>query len=160
MIAVEPVMYLYELLVQNIELNDLEETVKPMKIAVECRSGRILALGRPNMLSNPYSLKYQDTIFTAYSVSETVDSALTISFDDLIDEIGEVELVKMNCEGCEFPALNCADIKTLKKVKRFIIHTHLQYGSSEELRQILLKLKKADFHIRKIYKDYIDVVRI
>jgi len=84
-IAIEPIPFYYSILVENIKLNKLEHMVKTRCVAIG-DSYSILELKLP-------SFKYIGT--NAIKVH-------TIPFNELLDQYDEIDVVKMDCEGCEF----------------------------------------------------------
>jgi hypothetical protein len=73
-------------------------------------------------------------------VEEITVNMLPLS--EVIESIGEVDLIKMDCEGCEFPAILSTSNEVLSRVKELIIEYH------DYPKPIVKKLKSAGFIVK------------
>jgi hypothetical protein len=80
---------------------------------------------------------------------------------DILDEFGEIDLLKMDIEGAEFEVLGKLDSKILENVRNIVAECHLETGDINQLEKVLkengyyiekftppLVKKKADYHIK------------
>jgi hypothetical protein len=70
-----------------------------------------------------------------------------IPLEEALVDLSEIDVVKMNCEGCEFPAIMGADKRTLNKVNTFIIQIHEEYKVSSF--DMTSRLREAGFKVMR-----------
>jgi len=115
--AYEPVPIYYDLAMKNIRLNKLDN-VKLFNVGVGAAKGKFIAV--------PFGASGETKIDI-------------IPLGEAIEQIGEVDLLKMDCEGCEFPALLSLTRKHLHKIKEMIVEYH------KNPLPIVRKLQEAGF---------------
>jgi len=71
-----------------------------------------------------------------------------LSLTEVIESLEAVDLVKMDCEGCEFPAILFTSDTVLSRVREWVIEYH------DYPRPIVRKLEYAQFEV-KVYKPYL-----
>jgi FkbM family methyltransferase len=131
-LTLEPVPGNYELLVQNVHLNDMQGQVKPLNVAM-------------------WSSSCEKTIRVAddstggsgfYYNKDTAPSLLTscVRLDELMDAegISSCDLLKLDCEGAEFEILQTLSQETWARIKAIILEYHLFTGYSLTALQELL----------------------
>ena len=69
-----------------------------------------------------------------------------LSLDSIILEVGHVDVMKMDCEGAEFPAILACPQETLRKIKVMIIEYH------NEPAALISYLEKTGFEVEKKHK--------
>ncbi|MCD6096625.1 MAG: FkbM family methyltransferase [Thermoprotei archaeon] len=72
----------------------------------------------------------------------------TVTLSDLIKKYGEIDLLKMDIEGAEFPVIMHAKNEELKCINAIVGELHFKYGN---VKRILNRLKKAGFSVRYFY---------
>jgi FkbM family methyltransferase len=119
-VAYEPDPVAYELALENIRLNNIKN-VKLINAGICNKRGtmKIKAYARDEEI--------------------TVD---VLPLNEVIESIGEVDLMKMDCEGCEFPAILSLGNDVLSRVKELIIEYHDYPGP------IVKKLESAGFLVK------------
>ncbi len=111
MFALEPYLESYNLGISNIKLNNLENKIVILPIALSDQDGETefyISKNNPNANSlNPseYIVKNRRIDFNLKKVINTV------SISTLMEKyrINEVSLLKMDCEGCEYAVLKSLD---------------------------------------------------
>jgi len=132
-IALEPYPSTFNLAVQNIKVNNLNDKITILNSGYG-KASEIVKVDE----------KMRDT-GTAILVSSNEGKEVKLySLEMLINEFGIQEaLLKMDCEGCEYSILNEDDI-VLKKFKRIVLEFHYGYKNIEN------KLKNAGFSTKVI----------
>jgi len=76
---------------------------------------------------------------------QITESVAPITLGEIMELAGaeEIDLLKMDCEGCEHSVLGCADLKTLKRV-RFIA------GEYHGIRRFYLTMQRKLFQTHKV----------
>jgi len=118
--AYEPDTEAYNLATRNIELNNINN-VKLFNIGISNRSGKLFIKvfgGRKRSLID------------------------VVPLSEVIEHVGKVDILKMDCEGCEFPALLSLNTKTLRKIGEMIIEYH------KDPLPIVKKLRKGGFYVK------------
>jgi len=104
-ISVEPNMRTYEALLKNIQFNNVKNVI-PVLAAI-CNDGEKVDIIAPyaNTGSGSIISKDKEEAVRYDVISNNIDC---ISLDTLIEKNGvkKIKLLKMDCEGCEFNALN------------------------------------------------------
>jgi len=134
-IALEPYPSTFNLAVQNIKVNNLNDKITILNSGYG-KASEIVKVDE----------KMSDT-GTAILVSSNEGKEVKLySLEMLINEFGIQEaLLKMDCEGCEYNILNEDDI-VLKKFKRIVLEFHYGYKNIES------KLKNAGFSTEVLTK--------
>ena len=142
-IAFEPSRRNIQLLRRNLNLN-ASKNIEARQVALSSRAGYVAF---PDLETG--------TSFSAVHGAASTPSSYqvpSISMDDLTDEIGVVDLMKMDIEGMEYDAILAASSSTLRKVRRLVAEIHLPSASSIAL------LGRTVAHLKKAGKE-VTVVR-
>lgn len=118
--AYEPDVKAYNLATRNMKLNSISN-MKLFNIGIGDRSGKLFIKvfgGRKRSLSN------------------------VVPLNEVIGNIDKVDILKMDCEGCEFPALLSLNPKTLQKIGEVIIEYH------KDPLPIVKRLKECGFNVK------------
>jgi len=127
-LALEPYKYSYNMLVENIRINDL-------KNVITINAG----YGKDGIIELEDTVTYGGTALKEYKGG--VKTPL-LSLKTILEQYSNVLngdlLLKMDCEGCEYALLE-EDDETLKKFKKIVLEFHYGYKNIES------KLKNAGF---------------
>lgn len=131
-VSVEPDPLNFRLLEVNRELN---------------RASHITCLNRA-LWSEPGEVSFHRTgQTTGGTVSDEGELRVpTTTIDELVAEHGDVDLLKLDIEGAEFPAIEAAG--SLDRVKRIAAELHLDEPGAEE--PLVRKLAEAGFNVEVI----------
>lgn len=121
-IGLEPSTDSYELALTNIKANHLEDKIVPLNCALADKGGSEgfkVATKSPNINALATIVHGMTTYDQAYMVE-------TISLEDILDKygIGELDLLKLDCEGCEYRVLERTSPDTLRRIRRIIMEYH------------------------------------
>jgi len=119
-VAYEPDPSSYKLALENIRLNNIKN-VKLVSAGICDKRGTMMIKG--------YIHKEEITVNM-------------LSLNEVIESMEEVDLIKMDCEGCEFPAVMSTSNETLSRVKELII----EYRDYPGL--IVKKLESTGFTVK------------
>lgn len=117
--AYEPFGSSYQLLQRNLALNEISN-VTPY---LEAASG-----GRKSLASSDLESEAVSTRFVESSEESTRPS---VDLGQILDRLpgGRCDLLKIDCEGCEFSLLLDAEPEMLSKIQRITMETHEGYAS-------------------------------
>ncbi len=109
--SVEPVAANFQILENNVRLNGLKN-VRLLRAAVGSGTGklRIAAAGAASSV-----------VWVDKESTEEVDQ---IKLQSLIEDMGSIDLLKMDCEGAEFDILMNASPEVLKRIPRIAMEYH------------------------------------
>lgn len=114
-IAIEPYPDFYNLLAENIKINNLDNKVIPLNVGISSTIGQI-KINKTNTADIGYSLKKCD------------DGKLIVGLTTLkqiLDEFNLCDVVlKMDCEGCEYDSILACEKEILRKFKRVALEYH------------------------------------
>lgn len=128
--AFEPVKDYYEMALKNFELNPkLSENIKIYNIGVSYKKGKI------NIDSMQSTSEYINDE-TSYEVD-------IISLENIMDKV-EIDLLKMDCEGCEFEIIENTDLSSFNEII-FEYHSKIAGKNHENL---IKKLSNEGFIIK------------
>lgn len=136
--AYEPLPLHYDFARMNLEINCLINKVVLYKAAVGGATGKVLVPS--NYSSYSYSLSHK-----VHGVKnlEEVD-VLTLSDVIKMNNLEVIDLLKIDCEGCENEIFENVENETLKRIKEIIIEYH------SEAKAIIETLRRAGFECVKL----------
>ncbi len=136
-LAFEPHPELYQLAQKNIALNHLEDRVVLRNEGVSSQDGELnIKEDSEAGASAGFGLYQSDR-------GRTVPIQL-VSMKKILEELGRVDVLKMDCEGSEFEILEGLSIGELKKIKVIGLEFHRDPSS------IITKLESAGFEVKII----------
>lgn len=139
-IAYEPSPYFYKIATTNILINKFDDVICINNEAIGDKYGEMLFYEYRWLEGSSMFLFPEKEIARSYKVK-------VVPLSDVIFKSGQVDLLKLDCEGCEHTALKDAyRKKALKNVYHIIVEVH--YNTS----YILNVLQKAHFKIEKLVK--------
>lgn len=136
--AFEPNPDNFELLHENIEINRLENKIFPFEVAVDSEEGnRAKFYLHPDNLGM-HSLLYRKPKSPRYEQKKRIIEVETISLKEIFEKnrISKCDLLKMDCEGCEYNVLYGTPKDILEKIKIITIECHPE-GDKKELKKYL-----------------------
>ena len=139
----EPHPVLYQILIKNIELNNLKN-VKTINCGAS-NENSIIFTKEDNFHNRPTGTFRLE--LSRQSEGKKVEMK-TVSFKEIIENIGEIDFMKMDCEGCEFRALLSCDRLHLKRIRKMVV----EYHSKPE--KIITHLEKNGFSV-KVEKQFL-----
>jgi FkbM family methyltransferase len=125
-LALEPDPESYQLTQENIRMNDLQQKVVPLNLALSASDG-VAEFLIPNEQPNA------STLSPTESLSKVMDFAQgnrvqvnTTTLEALIERYGlpRIDLLKMDCEGCEYSVLRNTKQETFRKISDIILEYH------------------------------------
>lgn len=141
--AYEPMPDNYDLLLQNIALNELEERIRPFKLGVCANRGRrklFLAA------SSPFHSLYTHPADRYLEID-------CISLKDILEQnkIGQCDILKMDCEGAEYEILYNTPAEYLRKIRKLRMEYHLIDGEGYvKVIDLVEFLRSKGFEITKL----------
>jgi FkbM family methyltransferase len=141
-IAVEPVTYAYNSAKENIRLNKLDKKIILLNGAVDKKKGHIYIANREKS-TGILNKKRQGKRVRVFTLDELIKKY----------KINDA-LLKLDCEGYEYPIILSAKTATLRKFKRIVLECHWGYLNIEK------RLKSAGFkvkHTSPAYNEYADI---
>jgi len=115
----EPHPVLYKMMIKNIELNNIKN-IKTNNCGISDEDS-IISIKEKKSSNGPtavFGLELPEN-----NQGKTVEIKV-VSFKKIIENIGEIDFMKMDCEGGEFQALLSCDTIYLKKIKRMVVEYH------------------------------------
>ena len=139
----EPVKENYELLLENVKSNNLQQ-VRPFNLAVSDSNDSVKLYLNDDEAGH--------SIFSQSSQSTTVNSiSLKKVFDD--NHIEFCNFLKLDCEGAEYEIIKNIPVEYLKKISKIIIEYHLADVHPELLLDLEKKLSDNNFKIDREASD-------
>ena len=121
----EPHPALYKMMNKNIELNN-RQNIKTNNCGVS-GADSIIPIKEKRSCNGPTAVFGLE--LPKNNQGKTVEIK-AFSLEKIIDNIGEIDLLKMDCEGYEFPALLSCNRIPLEKIKKMVVEYH---GNPEKI---------------------------
>jgi len=141
----EPIKENYELLLENIKLNNIEN-IFPYNVAVTKTTSHVKIFRNDDESGHSMFLDNENFV--------TVDSK---SLNDIFleNEIHNCDFLKLDCEGAEYEIIDSILPDLIKKIKKTVIEYHLADKKPELLEHLIHKLQKASFNVntRPLFSD-------
>ena len=129
-VAIEPQIKSYSSLLSNIEMNGLKGTIMPIRAGV----------GSRHEISVVNSSESNPSGGTSLNKKRGEEALEMIDIHYIVENfLSDLNLLKIDCEGCEYDFFHNASIGDLRSFNRIMVEYH--YGSEK----ILNKLKQAGF---------------
>ena len=126
-VAVEPSPWAYSMARRNVEVNGLDNVIKLVNCAVFKEEGKVLMLP-----SGETGIGFKANEITSGDVPVP-----TCTLDSLIEKYGPFDVLKMDCEGCEYDSIPYS--RRVGEVKEILIEYHQGYEP------IVKKLREEGF---------------
>jgi FkbM family methyltransferase len=155
----EPYKKAYDMLVTNIKLNSLTN-VKAFNIAVSNKINKSLVINIHEKMSGANSTYANDNLFQKKWKCNCTDTTECISFDEIIriNNITNIELLKIDAEGAEFDIIYDSDLFKDKIVNNMVGEFHDLFYNKIHQKSIDL-LSYCDLYIDGILKIYTLVIK-
>jgi len=129
--AFEPNHEAYRCMLRNIEGNALQRRIVPYRHAITSRSNEVVLI--------PKTASPQNRIARGSAIDDGHESVSTMSLDDIVLQhgISRIDLLKMDCEGCEYDILGGTSASTFSRIGRVILEYH--DGREGELEKTLAR---------------------
>jgi FkbM family methyltransferase len=137
-LAIEPDKNNFTYLETLIENNSLAN-IELMNVAVADKSGNEVPLFMAESSSRNSLLGKDVVTGTQLIESQRVN---TITLEDVLNKIGHVNYLKMDCEGAEFPIFQSANTRLFSDIYKIALEFHAN-ESSPELRELISKMKSV-----------------
>ena len=124
--AIEPFLFPFKFLKQNIELNNMEYKIVPLNIGLWNKSGHI-------------SIDNEATTTTGMGLANVARGTMipVSTIEQILSDYSiENPVLKIDCEGCEYAIFNSISQDTMEKLNLIIIEYH---NSKEPIKNILEK---------------------
>ena len=123
--SVEPMKESFDLALYNVQLNNLESKVHLINAAMSSKLGTVdLIVSSKNPNAN--SISPTETVKRSGISFDSKREIDSISLKDIISQynILKIDLLKMDCEGCEYETLQSIDEKTISLIDNIILEFH------------------------------------
>jgi FkbM family methyltransferase len=135
--AYEPHDGSYQLLKKNLELNQIQRVTCYPEAAGRAGQSLVTAGSR------------KEAVWSTFIETPDGSSVVTVNLTQILDRLpGRVcDLLKIDCEGCEYDFLLEADPESLARVRRITMEVHEGY-SAHTTQQLLAFLRQNGFSVR------------
>lgn len=72
----------------------------------------------------------------------------TVTLDNIVDDMGSIDLLKLDIEGAEFEIFKKLNANTLKKIKCIFAEVHLNHGNANQIESFLTE---NEYEMKKFY---------
>lgn len=136
--AYEPMGNSFDLLRQNIKINQFENRVFPFQLGLAAKKGKRKLFIAAN---SPYH--------SIYHKNKTFIEIDCITLKDIFDDNGidSCDVLKVDCEGAEFEILHTAPKEILAKIKEIRLEYHDQPIEGYNIKSLIHKMKKCGFEL-------------
>lgn len=123
-IALEPFPASYEMAQLNIRANGLEAVISPIHAGLACRSGTV-GLRTPSSAPGSGTTSGPEGTGEKYPY-DLVTPVPTVTLGHLVAEYGidTIDLLKMDCEGCEYEVLRGAAPPVMARIQSIVLEYH------------------------------------
>ena len=142
-LAFEPEPENFALLEENIKANGFEAQITPLKQAISDKSGQKIRLFQHPDNLGMHTQFPQDRLDSFGGTFTEVD---TVSLEDVFEQnsIDSCDLLKMDCEGGEYPILLNAPTHVLERIQRI----SLEYHKEGDIQEVRHRLEEAGFSVK------------
>lgn len=137
--AIEPSLDAIDRLKINIDLNKFSDRTQVVQAAVGGKDGSgILLVGSTSAVNSVSVSDCQEVPNTAEVPILSLASVLSMTS-------GPIDIMKLDCEGAEYPFFELSEIEDLKKIRYIVGEAH-EFGSKTH-NDMIMKFKEAGFDI-------------
>ena len=142
-ISIEPFKENYDYMVSKIEHYGIDNII-PINKAISPKSGEMVEMRVSSEESTSGDITCSKLDGEGYT---SLGSVETISLNDIINEHGEIDYMKVDCEGCEWDLLYNKD---LSKIKMIVIEIHSGFIGKDK-RDKLVNYLTSEFTHKYVY---------
>ena len=123
--GIEPIKESYDLGHYNVKINHFEDKVHLMNAALGRTTGE-LELTVSSRDPNANSIESTETVKKIGINFDSKRIAKSISIRDIIARYGlsKIDLLKMDCEGCEYDVFRNTEDETISRIRNIILEFH------------------------------------
>jgi FkbM family methyltransferase len=138
-IAYEPDPEMCELARRNVAGNDLHADIRDAGVGATTETLRLSA-------SPDGADALSATLFPGHASVDPLRARShpirVVAFAEVLTELGSVDLVKIDCQGCEYPAFASLTKADMRRIKHVVMEYHGESGALED------KLRACGFSVR------------
>ena len=123
--GIEPMKESYDLGLYNVKINHFEDKVQLMNAALGIATGE-LELTVSSRDPNSNSVEPTETVKKKGIIFDSKRIVKSISIRDIIARYGlsKIDLLKMDCEGCEYDVFRNIEDETISRIRNIILEFH------------------------------------
>jgi FkbM family methyltransferase len=142
-VVYEPSPKNFEILQRNIKNNDFQDRIVAINMAVSDAEGLVMDTDQETNDPAMVSLAYA-------SQGSNLQRIPSVTLTDLIrvHGIDSIDLLKMDCEGAEYPILLSVPLEVLEKIENIVFEYHEIENFEAKLEAVQSKLKAAGFRLK------------
>lgn len=141
--AFEPFPGSFTLLLRNLEINKIDN-VQPYQKAVWHKNGK-LSLDRS--ILEPLQITSDEiAIYEPLRITEEID-AISLTMFCQQAQISKIELLKLDCEGAEYPIILQSPSEIFKIIDRIVMEYH-DLNEQKNHRHLVTYLERLGYHVR------------
>lgn len=147
--AFEPMPQNYDLLVENIQVNNLEKNIFPFQLGIGAqKEKRKLFIGGGSLFHSLYPTK-KNKKFISIDV---------ITLQDIFvqNKITHCDLIKSDCEGAEFEIFSTLPDSYFKKIKEVRLEYHNQKNQDHNIKNLIKFFKNKGFELTYLKEELAD----
>ena len=133
----EPIKENYDLLVQNIELNNIKNTTIFQKAVTDKSSIARIFLNKDSAAHSIFNESKMYVDIESTSLKDIFES----------NKIEKCDLLKLDCEGSEYIILNSLSDFYFHHIKKIVLEYHMADTKPELLENLIKKLRKFDYKL-------------
>jgi len=144
-LSFEPIKENYELLVENLRLNNIKNVYPFNKAVSENNSDVTIFLNKDESGHSMYSSEGERI--------QVKSTSLKMIFEE--NKLDKCDFLKLDCEGAEYSIIDSLSEEYFDKIEKMIIEYHLADTKSELLSSLKSKLKTFSFsmHVKPLFSD-------
>jgi FkbM family methyltransferase len=123
--GLEPMKESFDIATYNVNINNLESKVHLINAALSYKTGRVeMIVSSQNPNAN--SINPTETVRAGGINFDSKRVVETISLKDIVSQFSliKIDLLKMDCEGCEYEVLQGLDEETYSRIDSIILEFH------------------------------------
>jgi len=145
--AYEPSKELYEIAKKNIKLNNIDAKIFNLGIGDKNTNAKITHNINNIVDSESFVLFEEQKALEEFEKDRLLftEEVKIISLNEVLEQFETIYLLKMDCEGCEFPSISSVKDENLQKIKYIIIEVHFMNVFDSNI--IISKLNANNFEV-------------
>jgi len=145
--AYEPSKELYEIAKKNIKLNNIDAKIFNLGIGDKNTNAKITHNINNIAGSGSFVLFEEQKALEEFEKDRLLftEEVKIISLNEVLEQFETIYLLKMDCEGCEFPSISSVKDENLQKIKYIIMEVHFMNVFDSNI--IISKLNANNFEV-------------